>query len=85
MTDPLRPTLPQVELKDAAIYPPPAGKRVLALNTGGVLGFTVVNKDFESQFDAWCEYPTVPDSVKRRQAARYARPKPQDSGASGGA
>lgn len=67
MSDPIRPTHQHAELKDAEIQPPPFGKKVLALNKAGVLCFTVVDHNFNMQFDAWSEYPKVPASVKLRQ------------------
>lgn len=65
--DPMRVTRPAVYLIDNLIQPATPGKRVMALTIGGVLVPTIVGKNFRDHYDAWMDYPTVPDTVKRRQ------------------
>lgn len=71
MSDPHIPTRPTVELRAVATDPPPAGCRVLALNHGGCLVPAVWTSVSHLDYDAWCEYPSVPRSVKDVQLSRF--------------
>jgi hypothetical protein len=58
------------EMIDVEKYQPLQGERVLALSPGG----TLIPCDWDSdvRFEAWCPYPRVPASVKKRIAAAAA-------------
>lgn len=61
-----------VELIDAHEMPPAVGSCVLVLTIGGVLTKTEWKSDSLKYFDAYCEHPKIPESVKKRQLARYS-------------
>ena len=71
MSEPLRPTRALVELIDATVEQPTPGSRVLALTLGNTLVPTIwTNRSHETLY-AWCHYPKVPSSVKRRMMLQY--------------
>lgn len=73
MKDPTRPTKPTVSLTNAHKTPPTPGQRVLALQHGGVLVPEVWTSSSINHFDAWMEYPDVPEDVKKLQSERFKR------------
>lgn len=58
-------------LIDTCIEEPPIGSQVLGLSVGGKLCETVWNSSSSRFFDAWCTYPKIPKSVRKRQCERY--------------
>jgi hypothetical protein len=66
-----RPTSKSCELLDldGPLQPFP-GQRVFALTLGGRLIETVWSERERGFYDAWCQYPDVPHSVKEKQNMR---------------
>ena len=62
-------------LIDVLVEEPTAGSRVFGLQHGGCLVQVVWGSDSALQYDAFCKFPTVPQSVKDRQMARYLKGK----------
>ncbi len=59
---------PVSELIDAHVRTPEPGTPVLGLTIGGTLVPTVWSSTSLLGFEAWCDYPKVPASVKERMS-----------------
>lgn len=68
-----RPTKESCQLIDLEQSRPFPGQRVLGLSIGGVLTPTIWSESQADFYDAWCEYPRIPKSVKARQNARMLK------------
>jgi hypothetical protein len=64
-----RPTAPRVELIDREIDQPNDGTRCFGLTQGGIL-VPLIWSHKSRFYEAWMLSPKVPESVKRRMAAR---------------